>query len=230
MNPLLLVLLAGQSNMAGRGEIAEEDREEIPGLFTFDRECRWVPAVDPIGFDRKFAGVSIGRTFGKLLLAANPGCRVGLVPTAIGGTPISAWKPGGASPFEGDPHPYDDSIRRARLAAKDGVWKAVLWHQGETDCKPENTGYADDLREVVVNFRRDLAIPEVLFLCGELGHFLERESGAITAATRQIVAELPHMGWVSAEGLTDKGDKLHFDAAATREFGRRYWNVYNDHC
>ena len=89
---MMLVLLAGQSNMAGRGEIEPEDREEIPGLLMINRNFEWVPAVEPVTADRSFAGVGPGRTFGKLLLEANPGCTVGLVPTAVGGTPISAWK------------------------------------------------------------------------------------------------------------------------------------------
>ena len=85
---LMLVLLAGQSNMAGRGEIEPEDREEIPGLLMINRNFEWVPAVEPVTADRPFAGVGPGRTFGRLLLEANPGCMVGLVPTAVGGTPI----------------------------------------------------------------------------------------------------------------------------------------------
>ena len=93
----ILVLLAGQSNMAGRGEVEAEDRKVIPGLFMINRELQWEPAVEPVTADRSFAGVGPGRTFGKLLLEANPGCSVGLVPTAVGGTPISAWKRGGSS-------------------------------------------------------------------------------------------------------------------------------------
>jgi hypothetical protein len=31
---------------------------------------------------------------------------------------------------------------------------------------------------------------------------------------------------VSAEGLTDKGDKTHFDSESCREFGRRYAEAY----
>ena len=74
---MMLVLLAGQSNMAGRGEIEPEDREEIPGLLMINRNFEWVPAVEPVTADRPFAGVGPGRTFGRLLLEANPGGRAG---------------------------------------------------------------------------------------------------------------------------------------------------------
>jgi len=225
----ILVLLAGQSNMAGRGEIEAEDRKVIPGLFMINRELQWEPAVEPVTADRSFAGVGPGRTFGKLLLEANPGCSVGLVPTAVGGTPISAWKRGGSSPWDKNETPYDSSIRRAKAALKDGEFAVVLWHQGETDGSIKNTHYAADLKEVIGNFREDLALSGVPFLCGELGHYLkggEYYFPQIDTDIRSVVSELPDMGWVSAEGLTDKGDHLHFDSSSAREFGRRYFAEY----
>ena len=162
----ILVLLAGQSNMAGRGEVDTEDREEIPGLMMMNRELKWVPAIEPVTADRPFAGVGPGRTFGRLLLEANPGCTVGLVPVAVGGTPISAWKRGAHSPWNENERPYDDAVRRAKAALEQGDrFAVVLWHQGETDAKLKNLRYADDLKEVIRNFREDLALSGVPFLC-----------------------------------------------------------------
>lgn len=225
----LLVLLAGQSNMAGRGEVEEEDRVEIPGLMKINRDLQWVPAVEPVTEDRTFAGVGPGRTFGRLLLEANPDCTVGLVPTAVGGTPISAWKRGGCSPWNDQEHPYDEAVRRAKAALERGRFAAVLWHQGETDAKQKNPHYAEDLKEVIRNFREDLPLSEVPFLCGELGHY--RKGGPydfprIDADLRNVVTELPDLTLVSAEGLTDKGDGLHFSSASARELGRRYFEAY----
>ena len=226
---MILVLLAGQSNMAGRGEMEPEDREEIPGLKMINRELQWVPAVEPVTADRAFAGVGPGRTFGRLLLEANPGCTVGLVPVAVGGTPISAWKRGGTSPWDEKERPYDAAVLRAKAALKQGRFAAVLWHQGETDAKLKNLHYADDLKEVIRNFREDLPLSGVPFLCGELGHYLKGgpyDFPQIDADIRRVAAELPDLGWVSAEGLMHKGDGLHFSAASAREFGRRYFDKY----
>jgi hypothetical protein len=33
---------------------------------------------------------------------------------------------------------------------------------------------------------------------------------------------MPNTGVVSAKGLTDKGDHLHFDTPSARELGKRY--------
>ena len=39
---------------------------------------------------------------------------------------------------------------------------------------------------------------------------------------RNLVKTIPLYGCVSSAGLSDKGDKLHFDSVSLRELGRRY--------
>ncbi|NLF92523.1 MAG: sialate O-acetylesterase [Oligosphaeraceae bacterium] len=222
----MLVLLAGQSNMAGRGAIEPEDLLEIPGLYKFTAALQWEAAAEPLHFDRAFAGTGPGRTFGRLLLLSQPDCPVGLVPCAVGGSPISAWRPG--VEFQAGEHPYDDTIRRARAAQAEGEFAAILWHQGESDAKTQNPDYALELRTLVLRLRAELGLPELPFICGELGQFLGPEYlvGPINAATRAVVAELPRMGYVSAAGLESKGDQLHFSSASARELGRRYFEAF----
>ncbi|HEX8916483.1 MAG TPA: sialate O-acetylesterase, partial [Humisphaera sp.] len=48
----LLFLLVGQSNMAGRGKVEDEDRKPHPRVVSLDKAGQWVPAVDPIHFDK----------------------------------------------------------------------------------------------------------------------------------------------------------------------------------
>src|SRR4051794_37353264 len=74
-----VVLLVGQSNMAGRGVVTAEDRVPVPQVWMLDRAGAWVPAVDPMHFDKPSAGVGPGRTFG-IELARNTHHDVGLVP------------------------------------------------------------------------------------------------------------------------------------------------------
>src|ERR1700722_12544886 len=90
-----LFLLIGQSNMAGRGVVEEQDKEIIPGVFMLNKEMAWVPAIDPLHFDKPaVAGVGLGRTFAKTLQWASPGAPIGLIPAAFGGTSLDEWKPG----------------------------------------------------------------------------------------------------------------------------------------
>lgn len=58
-----LILLAGQSNMAGRGVISPSDRIPHPRVLMQNRQGEWVPAVEPVHYDKDFAGVGPGRSF-----------------------------------------------------------------------------------------------------------------------------------------------------------------------
>lgn len=78
--------------MAGRGAVAPQDRGPRPRVLTLNRAGEWVPAVDPVHFDKWGAG--LGRTFGLQIAAAAPRATVGLIPCAVGGSPIDSWKPG----------------------------------------------------------------------------------------------------------------------------------------
>jgi hypothetical protein len=46
-----LVLLVGQSNMAGRGTVEEQDRTPHPRALMLNKAGEWVPATDPMHFD-----------------------------------------------------------------------------------------------------------------------------------------------------------------------------------
>ncbi|MBC8290328.1 MAG: sialate O-acetylesterase, partial [Planctomycetes bacterium] len=151
-----LFLLVGQSNMAGRGKVTDEDRKPIPGVFMLTKSGEWKPAVAPLHFDKKVAGVGIGREFAKQIAKANPDVVIGLIPCAAGGSPISSWEPGG---YHGQTksHPYDDTIRRAKTALNSGVLKGILWHQGESDSKPKLADvYEKKLHELIARLRKEL--------------------------------------------------------------------------
>ncbi len=115
-NDFHLFLLAGQSNMAGRGEIEAQDKEIFPRVLTLSKDESWRLAVDPLHYDLPTAGVGPGKMFGKIVADSDSRITVGLIPAAVGGSPISSWEPGGY--FEPHQcHPYDDAIRRENCDA-----------------------------------------------------------------------------------------------------------------
>lgn len=224
--PMQVYLLAGQSNMAGRGVVAETDRKVHPNVFALDRNQKWVPAVDPIHFDKSVAGVGPGRSFGLAVASANPNVGIGLVPAAVGGSPIRSWEPG-AFDSATKTHPYDDAIARARMAMQTGELKAILWHQGESDGNAKDAPlYEQRLRALIERFRRDLGHPSLPFLIGQLGRFdgvpWSPARERVDSAQRALAREMPNVAFVSADGLTDKGDHVHFSSESARELGMRY--------
>ena len=49
---LHLFLLAGQSNMAGRGTVESQDQKAHPRVYVLTKEKTWKPAVDPLHFEK----------------------------------------------------------------------------------------------------------------------------------------------------------------------------------
>jgi hypothetical protein len=225
-----LFLLIGQSNMAGRGVVAEADRSVDPQVMTLDRDDVWVPAVDPIHFDKPIAGVGPGRSFALAVAEAQPGITVGLLPSAVGGSPISSWEPG-ALDAATNTHPYDDALRRARKAMETGTLRAILWHQGESDSNAKSAPvYKEKLITLVARLRRELGAPEVPFLIGQLGQFDEKPWDQwwerVNQTHEEVAREVDGVYFVPSDGLGHKGDTLHFSAAAAHELGRRFAQVY----
>jgi hypothetical protein len=226
-----LFLLVGQSNMAGRGKVTEADRVPAEGVLMFNADQQWVPAVDPLHFDKpKIAGVGLGRTFGIEVAKASPGKTIGLIPCAVGGTGIDVWIPG-ARDAATNTHPWDDAMVRAKAALKDGTLRGILWHQGESDSNPEKAAaYEAKLHDLIARFRAELDAPDVPFIVGQLGIFpgkpWDDAKHVVDKAHQDLPSKVKATAFVSADGLVDGGDKTHFDAESMREFGRRYAAAY----
>jgi hypothetical protein len=218
-----LYLLMGQSNMAGRGKVEAEDRTPNPRVMTFTTNNTWQVAVDPITWDKPtIAGVGPGVAFGKAMAESNPKVPIGLVPCAVGGTPLSRWEKGGDL--------YSNAVYRAKLALKSGTLKGIVWHQGESDSKPGLAEtYGDRLAQMIEDIRADLKSPRLPFVVGQLGEFIyTREANNLTEARlvndtlAKIPDRVPHTACACSAGLTHKGDQVHFDTASQRELGRRF--------
>lgn len=215
---LQLFLLIGQSNMAGRGKVEAVDKEILPGIFMLTKEALWVPAVDPMHFDKPaVAGVGLGRSFAKVVLEAYPKATIGLIPAAFGGTSLEQWKVGGDL--------YKDALARARVAMKSGKMRGILWHQGEADSGKRElmTSYRERFAVVIEQLRADLGAPDLPVVVGELGEFRkEAFNRDINQQLALVPFTVPHSAFASSQGLVDKGDLTHFDAPSLRELGRRY--------
>lgn len=222
-----LFLLAGQSNMAGRGIVEPSDRTPIDRVLALDATGRWVPAVDPLHWDKPSAGTGLARSFAVEYLRAHPGVTIGLIPSACGGSPISSWQPGQYFD-QTNSHPYDDALARTRRALRDGELRGILWHQGETDRAPELAGhYEPALTALIARFRKELGAPRVPFLIGQLGQFAgagpwDEHARRVDLAQRHVAEQAAFSAFVSSDGLTSLPDNLHFDAASLRELGKRY--------
>jgi len=218
-------LMIGQSNMAGRGK--KEDVEPIDNKeLKVMRNGRWQNMYVPVNCDRAFSGISLAESFADAYQKEH-GVQVGLIPCADGGTTLDQWKEGGIL--------YDHAVFQAKLAMRTSNIAGILWHQGESDCKMERySTYAERFQKFVDAIKRDLNLYDVPFLVGGLGEFLKdrvenpemQNFTYVNEALQQVAAQNEMMGFVSAEGLESKPDRLHFNAVSLREFGLRYYEVF----
>ncbi|MDA8746237.1 sialate O-acetylesterase [Rubripirellula amarantea] len=214
-----IYLLIGQSNMAGRGKMSAKDRLPTPNVFTLDSNNQWKAASHPLHFDKpNIAGVGLGLDFAIAMLASDPDIKIGLVPSAVGGTSLKQWSKGGEF--------YEAALTRTKIAEKQGTLKGILWHQGESDSGAGSAStYAERLAQLIADLRGDLDEPALPFVLGELGDFrvgVKRRSDIVIEQQQSIPSLVPHTACVSAKGLGHKGDGTHFGAKSLREFGKRY--------
>jgi hypothetical protein len=220
-----IFLLIGQSNMVGIGRLDEVPPLIHPDILVF-REYTWRTAQEPLHTDISgSAGVGLGMSFGVELLKVTPDIRVGLVPCAVGGSPLSRWMPGADL--------YNNAVSTTLRALPGGVLKGILWHQGESDSgNPDDArSYGQRFQQMVNSLRSALNAESVPVLAGELGTFLREFAGCpyyniVNEHLMELEGVLPAYGFVPSGGLTDNGDKLHFNSKSLRDFGIRYAKNY----
>ena len=188
------------------------------------RDNQWQPATEPLHTDKATAGISLGIGFALHLITHSSNAQIGLLPCAVGGTPLSRWMPGN------DLYENAVSICKSALSQGDKL-KGILWHQGEADSKdmPTANSYGPRLTKMITSIRSELRADHVTFVTGELGYFLQNHGSCkYFTHVNQILrsVKLPNYACAKANGLTDLGDDVHFDGASLREFGRRYCKCY----
>jgi hypothetical protein len=221
--PLDLYILIGQSNMAGRGPITDDiAAEHNDRVYAFTKEKQWMVAKHPLHFDKpKVAGVGPGITFGIAIAQAYPNSNIGLIPCAVGGTPIEHWEPG-AYDKATDTHPYDDAVERITAAMKYGTVKAIIWHQGESNSSPERAkNYLQQLTVLINRIRTLVGNPNVPFIVGELGRYRPVYQN-INTELAKLPAMVPYTAVATSEDLVHRGDTTHFDGHSAQEMGRRF--------
>ena len=233
-------LLIGQSNMAGRGELLEEDYAEIPNVYLLDSEGNPVPAKNPMNIYstiRKADNQQLmgpGASFASTV-TAQTGRKVLLVVNARGGSAIAEWAKGTTTSIKvGNATTatslsfYSEAVRRTQQAMEYGALKGILWHQGCSD--QSNTSYMTLVSALAKNLRNDLGA-DVPFIVGQLGDW-RSSSVNFNTNIKNISNYLIYSDWVSSHGgvpiVTAESDGQpdltdpHFNRASQITMGKRY--------
>src|SRR5436853_3272374 len=87
-NQFYIFILAGQSNMAGRGIVMPQDTISNTHVLVLDKNNEWVYAKEPLHYyEPQRTGLDCGLSFGKELSKLyGDQITIGLVPCAVGGS------------------------------------------------------------------------------------------------------------------------------------------------
>lgn len=217
-NKMHIFLLIGQSNMAGRAQIEAQDSTALPRVYLLNDKDKWEIAKNPLNkystIRKKLSMQRLGPgySFAQRLSQIFPKWKIGLIVNARGGTGIMQWQKG--TPF------YNDAVRRTKIAMRSGKLEAIIWHQGEHD-EGQADSYLPKLKQLISDLRADFGCDSLPFIAGQVGQF--RQTGeSINRVIAQLPKIVPFTDYASSEGLTDLGDKTHFNSESQRIFGKRY--------
>ncbi|XP_021750795.1 probable carbohydrate esterase At4g34215 [Chenopodium quinoa] len=236
-----IFILSGQSNMSGRGGVikySETDQkwdsvvppecQPNPSILRFSAQLLWEEAHEPLHVDidtQKVCGVGPGMPFAHKLIEHEAGT-VGLVPCAVGASPISEWARG--TPL------YKSMVKRSKAAVRRGgdesEIKALVWYQGESDTLTEHDAdeYKDRMEEFICNVREDLQLPllpiiQVALASGVDEQYTEKVREA------QLEINLPNVICVDAKGLKLKDDNMHLTTESQVHLGQMLADAYLSH-
>ncbi|MEP0367316.1 MAG: sialate O-acetylesterase [Cyclobacteriaceae bacterium] len=235
-----VVLLLGQSNMKGRGKVPEHQQPHDRIIYMNMANDQWYPAIHPLHTDGvpdlydgiSNAGVGPGLDFARMLVKKDKHTMVALIPCARGGAWIDLWMPGKEM--------YENAVRRAQVAVAsfsddmEVELSAVLWHQGESDAVAGRYDvYTDKLQRLIFSIRKDLDNPNLPFISGTLGSFLENKKDRfpyyieINSSLLQMRDEVDNYACVDLSDLEGHiGDNVHFNTRSQQIIGERYAKTF----
>jgi hypothetical protein len=232
----LLFILAGQSNMSGRGELSR-----LPPKFpanrrrikSFSNAYTWTEAVEPLDDPRgqkdacsldPAPGVGPGVAFGQRLSQLMPSVEVGLIPCAMEESSLAQWAP---SPQRDTL--YGSSLNRAREASRRGRVRGVLFYQGESDAFSRQAAESWPRRfaALVAAWRRDLGDPGLPVVFCQLGALDPKLRSKLRfrywelLKKKQAAIRIPGVVMVRTDDLARKSDGIHLSTSGQMILGRR---------
>ena len=222
-------VMAGQSNMAGRGQVEPEDTVANERILAINKMGELVLAKEPLNLNEpSMVGLDCGMSFARTLLkSCPPDVSILLLHTAVGGSSIQKWI---HDSVHRDVPLLSNFKARVERAKAFGDIKGILWHQGEADANAKGIPVYDArLDSLFGMFRKICGNKKLPILLGELGYFSKTSHEPFMEINRIMHEHAQHdknSGVIVTKGLDHKGDQLHFNAVGQRAIGRIFAELY----
>jgi hypothetical protein len=240
---LSLFILAGQSNMSGRGEMPTEPLPVNPKVFVFGNDYRWHYGIEPMDASQGQvdtvsrdgnARYSLATSFARTLLEKDSSLIIGFIPCARGATSIEKWQRNLS-----ENSLYGSCLKRTRAASTMGQIVGLLFAQGESDAldpkvyserKPSPFQWREKFSRFIRDIRQDLHRPDLPIVFAQLSHQTTPDKYIYWQQVKKQQAQvhLPNTRMVATPDLA-LSDYVHF----TREgydilgklFAEAYWRL-----
>ncbi len=215
-------LMAGQSNSANFGQSRQTPSDGR--VLALRADGTWAPAVDP----QPRASGTKGSPWPAMgdALAAHSDGPVGVVSTGQGATTVGDWVNS----------LFNQRLAPAIAAAKPYGFKAILWHQGESDSLSNTSAqvYAQQLASVIADSRRSAGFDVPWYVATASYHPSSsgtaeaqiRQGQALAVASDPLVFAGPYTDSFVATGLTYDG--VHFSNEGLRRHGQLWADILED--
>jgi iduronate 2-sulfatase len=237
-----IYLLAGQSNMDGRGKTENLTRSQqklFKKTIIFYRNPPhasdgWEKLKPGFSIPPKFKAELPSPTFGPeigfatAMQLAQPTKNFALIKASKGGTSLrKSWTPGEKDKPETQGPNYKNLIETIKLATdqltKEGHTyniRGLIWHQGESDKNASTELHHERLIELIARVREDTGIKDLPFALGEVFDNEKRDN--VRAAIRLTCEKDPACELVSSKDTTTWDAGTHFDAKSQLLLGQRF--------
>lgn len=221
-------ILAGQSNMAGRGFVEPQDTIPSERILTINNKGEVIVAKEPLHYyEPSRTGLDCGLSFGRELVSHIPeNITILLIPAAIGGSSVSQWL--GDSTYR-NVQLLTNFREKVALGKKYGQIKGILWHQGETDATQNRIPlYKNRLSQLFEKFRAIADNEKLPILIGELGTYSTNNEFwmKLNEQIHLYILTDRNAFLVKTSDLKGIGDNEHFDSEGQRLLGQRFANEY----
>ncbi|MHB1484833.1 MAG: sialate O-acetylesterase [Saccharofermentanales bacterium] len=242
--PLKVYILAGQSNMAGVGQVSDlpgelTDPENyvfsfVDGMVDPSIHCQWSILKQGLGVDSTKFGPEL--TFGLDLETARPDDRIALIKWSWGGTnlasdwnPSAGWCYNGGGPYS--EYPGFKATVLQQIADLKNYWSEVeiagmIWMQGESDSLDYTmaNNYQTNLTNFIQAVRQDFGVPNMPFVIGRISDATQWTYRSTVRAAQANVADMvPNTSIINTDDLGRwQNDPYHYDSSGQITLGSRF--------
>ena len=225
-----VILMAGQSNMVGLGEVKELNNFNLPeNISLFDYSADTDLQQLPYNFGPE---VGLARRLNKEF----PDTNFILIKYAIGGSSINEWLPTIESKIKrptdfGNIYGKFLEFSNTTLKNHNTTNLAFLWMQGETDTASNSTAkpYGTHLKLLIRNTRRDFNDANLPVLIGEINPKSEQYKYVQTVqnAQHRINESVPNTYLIKTNTLEKFRDSVHYSSLGLLKLGDDFGNTIN---